>query len=39
MIEKELNCKLIRINPDEEHVCVFKALKEIQRHIQKSFKH
>ena len=38
-MEKELNCKLIRINPDEENVSVFKALKEIQRHIQKSFKH
>ena len=39
MIEKELNCKFIRINPDEENFSVFKAINEIQRHIQKSFKH
>ena len=35
-LEKEVNCKFIRINPDEENLNIFKAQNEIFRHIKKS---
>ena len=37
-LEKELVCKFIRINPDEENVNIFKAQNEIFRHIKESNK-
>ena len=35
-LEKDLGCKFIRINPDEENFNIFKAQIEIFRHIKKS---
>ena len=32
-IENELNCKFIRINPDEENFEIFRAQNKIFRHI------
>ena len=37
-IEKEIDCKFIRINPDEENFNIFKAINEIHRHIKESIK-
>ena len=34
--EKELSCKVIRVNPDDEDFNIFKAINEIHRHINKS---
>ena len=34
-IKKELGCKFIRINPDEENFNERKALNEINKHIKK----
>ena len=33
-LEKEIGCKFIRINPDEENFNVFKVQNEIFRHIK-----
>ena len=38
VIEKELGCKFIRINPDEENFNKRKAINEIHRHIKISNK-
>ena len=35
-IEKELDCKLIRVNRDKEDFNILKTIKEIHRHINKS---
>ena len=37
-IEKELGCKIIRINSDEESLNILKAINEIHKHIKKSSK-
>ena len=37
-IEKKFDCKLIRINPDEENFNKFKAINEVHKHIKKSSK-
>ena len=37
-LEKELNCKFIRINPDEENFNINKANNEIFRHVKESTK-
>ena len=37
-LEKELGCKFIRINPDEENFNISKVINEINRHIKKSTK-
>ena len=37
-IEKELNCKFIRINPDKENFNVFVEISKIQNHITESTK-
>ena len=37
-LEKELGCKFIRINPDEENFNISKAINEINRYIKKSTK-
>ena len=37
-LEKQLSCKFIRIDPDEEDFNIFKAINEIHRHIKKSTK-
>ena len=37
-LEKELGCKFIRINHDEENFNISKAINEINRHIKKSTK-
>ena len=37
-IEKELECKFIRINPDEENFNMSKCNNKIFRHIKKSVK-
>ena len=37
-LEKELDCKFIRIDPDEEDFNIFKAINEIHRDIKKSTK-
>ena len=37
-IEKELGCKFIRINPDEQNHNIFKAINEIHRPFKKSTK-
>ena len=34
VIKEKLDCKFIRINPDEEHFNIFKAVNEILRHIK-----
>ena len=34
-IENELNCKFIRINPDEENFKIFRVQDKIFRHIKK----
>ena len=34
IIEQELNCKLIRIDPDKEDFDIFKAINKIFRHIK-----
>ena len=34
-IEKELSCKFIRIDPDEEDFNIFKDINAIHRHIKK----
>ena len=33
-LEKELGCKFIRINPDEEKLNILRAINEIYRHIK-----
>ena len=38
MLEKELDCVFIRINPDEENFNIFKEINKIHRHIKKSTK-
>ena len=38
VIEKELSCKFIRINPDEQNFDIFKSINKIYRHIEKSTK-
>ena len=35
VLEKELSCEFIRIDPDEENLNIFKAINEIHRHIKK----
>ena len=35
-LEKELGCKFIRINPDEEKFNIFRTINEIHRHIKES---
>ena len=37
-LERELDCKFIRIDPDEKHLNIFKAINEIHRHIKRSTK-
>ena len=37
-IKQELDCKFIRIDPDEEYFDVFRAINEIFRHIKQSTK-
>ena len=37
-IEKELDCKLVRINHDKGNFKIFKAIKKIHRNIKKSSK-
>ena len=37
-LERELDCKFIRIDPDEEDFNIFKAINEIYGHIKKSIK-
>ena len=34
-LEKEINCILIRINPDEKDFNIFKEINKIHRHIKK----
>ena len=34
VLEKEIGCKFIRIDPDEEDFNIFKAINEIHRHIK-----
>ena len=36
VLEKELYCVFIRINPDEENFSSFKEINKIHRHIKKS---
>ena len=38
ILEKELGCKFIRIDPDEEDFDIFKAINEIHRHFKISTK-
>ena len=38
MLEKELDCIFIRINPDEKFFDIFKEINKIHRHIKKSTK-
>ena len=38
VLEKELGCKFIIINPDEEKLNIFRAINEIHRHIKESIK-
>ena len=38
MIEKELDCVFIRINPDEENFNIFRVINKIHIHIKKSTK-
>ena len=38
VIEKELNCKIIRINPDKENFNFFVEISKIQNHITESTK-
>ena len=37
-IKKELDCEFIRINPDEQHLNIFKAINKTKRYIEKSSK-
>ena len=37
-IEKELGCRFIRIDLDEEDFNIFKTINDIHRHIKKSIK-
>ena len=37
-LEKELNCRFIRINPDEKAFNIFKEINKIYRHISQSKK-
>ena len=37
-IEQELGCKFIRIDPDKKGFVIFRAIKEILRHIKQSTK-
>ena len=37
-IEKELDCKFDRINPDENDFNIFETINDIHRHIKKSSK-
>ena len=37
-IKQELDCKFIRIDPDEEYFDIFRAINEIFRHIKQSTK-
>ena len=37
-MEKELNCKFIRINPNKENFDIFVEISKIQNHIKKSIK-
>ena len=37
-LEKELGCKFIRINPDEEKFNIFRTINEIHMHIKESTK-
>ena len=36
VLEKELDCVFIRINPDKENFNIFKEINKIHRHIKKS---
>ena len=38
VLEKELDCVFIRINPDEENFNIFKEINKVHRHIKKSTK-
>ena len=38
MLEKELNCVFIRINPDEKNFNIYIEINKIHRHINKSIK-
>ena len=38
LVEKELNCVFIRINPDGEKFNIFKEINKIHRHIKKPTK-
>ena len=38
VIEKQLGCVFIRVNPDEENFNIFSAINQIHRHIKKSTK-
>ena len=35
-IEKQLGCKFVGINADEQNVNIFKAINKIQRHVKES---
>ena len=38
VLEKELDCVFVRINPNEENFNIFKEINKIDRHIKKSTK-
>ena len=38
VLEKELDCMFIRINPNEKNLNIFKEINKIQRHVKKSTK-
>ena len=38
VLEKELDCMFIRINPDEKKSNIFKEINKIHRHIKKIIK-
>ena len=38
VIERELRCKFIRIDPEKENFDIFKSINEIFRHIKQSTK-
>ena len=38
MLQKELDCVFIRINPDEKHLNILKEINKIHRHIKRTTK-
>ena len=38
VLEKELDCMFIRINPNEKKLNMFKVINKIERHVKKSTK-